>query len=177
MKTIYFVRHGECESNVKRLIAGSSDDSPLTPTGYEQAGIAAAALKDKQIDFIVSSPLARAWETALRISDLTGYQGEIRQEPLLLERNFGAATGMLASKGFAAIDSGQITDLESLEELAERQKRVLDFFGTLNAKYILAVGHSGAEQMLQTIYQDRAYDTFLETEHLKNGHVREYQIN
>lgn len=177
MKTIYFVRHGECESNVKRLIAGSSDDSPLTAKGYEQAEQAALELKDKQIDVIVSSPLVRARETAQRISDIIGYIGEIKQEPLLLERNFGAATGMLASEGFKAIDSGEITDLESLEDLAERQRRVLDFFGMLGAKYVLIVGHSGAEQMLQTIYQDQPYNTFLDTEHLKNGHVREYQIS
>lgn len=28
MKTVYFVRHGECESNLKRLIAGSGDGLP-----------------------------------------------------------------------------------------------------------------------------------------------------
>lgn len=177
MKTIYFVRHGECESNVKRLIAGSSDDSPLTPKGYEQAQDAATELQGKQIDLIVSSPLIRALETARRISDLIGYEGEFRKEPLLSERDFGVATGMPTAEGFKAIDSGEITDLETLEELADRQKLVLEFFRTLNAKYILAVGHSGAEQMLQTIYQGRPYDSFLETEHLKNGHFREYQLD
>lgn len=177
VKTIYFVRHGECEANAKRLIAGSGDNSPLTPQGYEQAEVVADILKGKQIDFIITSPLARAQETAKRISDIIGYEGEIRKEPLLLERDFGAATGLPAEQGFKAIDSGEITDLETLPELEERMRHVLDLFGALTGKYILAVGHSGAEQMLQTIYQGRTHQTFLETEHLKNGHVREYEVN
>ena len=174
MKTIYFVRHGECQANVERRIAGSRNDSPLTAKGLEQADATGELLADKQVDLVITSNLARARDTALRIATKIGYEGEIRTEPLLAERDFGSISNELADIGFPLLDAGKVPDAETFEQLAERMQQVIDLLKTLPARYILVVGHSGTELMIRTLYEGRPYTTFLETEPLHNGEVREY---
>lgn len=176
MKVIYFVRHGECEANAEGRIAGSRNDSPLTEEGLKQADATAESLRGKQIDLIITSPLKRARVTAERIAHKIGYEDKIIVEPLLAERDFGSATGHSTSTGFAAVDAGEIDDLETLDELADRMSRVLKLFESLPGRYILVVGHSGAERMMHTIYDGKSYKTFLDTEVLHYCEVREYKL-
>jgi len=66
---IYFVRHGESESNVNQKMGGMwafevDVDSPLTEVGREQARETAEKLKGKKIDVVVTSGLVRAKDTA-----------------------------------------------------------------------------------------------------------------
>lgn len=179
MKTIYFVRHGECLANAQGRIAGASNDSPLTELGLKQADETAKTLQGTgvEVDSIISSPLSRAKDTALRIADRIGYDGEIRVEQILEERNFGSASGELKEIGFTKVDTGEIEDIESLEDFADRQRQVLELFKIIPGKYIIVVGHSGAEQMLRTIYEGRPHGTFLKTESLHNGMFREYEVD
>ncbi len=67
MTTIYFVRHGQSEANVKRVFAGSWD-APLTPLGREQAACTAEFLANKPITAVYASDLARAADTGAAIS-------------------------------------------------------------------------------------------------------------
>ncbi len=62
---IYFIRHGQTETNKAHRLQGHSD-IPLNDVGREQAGIAAAWFRTQGItfDLIYSSPLVRAVETA-----------------------------------------------------------------------------------------------------------------
>lgn len=64
---IIFVRHGEAEGNLERIFHGQTDSS-LTEKGHEQAKKAAQRLKYEKIDVIYSSPLKRAYDTALYIA-------------------------------------------------------------------------------------------------------------
>lgn len=176
MKVIYFVRHGECEANAEGRIAGSRNDSPLTDEGLKQADATAESLRGKQIYLIITSPLKRARVTAERIAAKIGYKDEIQVETLLAERDFGSATGQPTSTGFAAVDAGEIDDLETLEQLADRMRRVLKLLESLSSKHILVVGHSGAERMMRTIYSGKSYNTFLDTEVLHYCEVREYKL-
>jgi broad specificity phosphatase PhoE len=68
MKKIYFVRHGESEANVKKIVAGSETDAAITEKGRVQAEKAGQELLDKKIELIVSSPLTRTKETATIIA-------------------------------------------------------------------------------------------------------------
>ena len=63
MNTIYVVRHGETEWNVKGLIQGQMD-SPLTENGIKQAEQLSTELKDISFDEVFSSDLLRAKRTA-----------------------------------------------------------------------------------------------------------------
>lgn len=71
MTTIYFVRHGQSEANVKRVFAGSWD-APLTALGKEQAACTAAYLADKPISVVYASDLRRAADTGAAVSAVKG---------------------------------------------------------------------------------------------------------
>lgn len=69
-KTIYFVRHGESESNASSTVHGP--DALLTARGREQASYIAERATKLPFKAIVSSELPRARETADIISARTG---------------------------------------------------------------------------------------------------------
>ena len=72
MKTIYLIRHA--------LSAGQEPDAPLTPQGRAQAERLAGRLDGLGIEAVISSPYARAEETALPFCRAAGLQLE-RQTP------------------------------------------------------------------------------------------------
>lgn len=88
--TIYIVRHGESEWNVKGLIQGQSD-SLLTIEGEKQALLLSKELKNIMFDAIYSSDLVRAKRTA----DILAIKRNlsIQTSKALLERNFGQLEG------------------------------------------------------------------------------------
>ncbi|KIY47400.1 phosphoglycerate mutase-like protein [Fistulina hepatica ATCC 64428] len=93
MLTITFIRHGQSEDNLKAIWAGWKD-TPLSELGREQAEALShsTALHNPPITAIYSSPLLRAYQTALavqsKISDIP-----ITQDPNLREHYFGIAEG------------------------------------------------------------------------------------
>ena len=60
----YLVRHGESLGNMVRRFLGHTD-LDLSPLGYTQADLCAEALSDVHFDYIYSSDLIRAYNTAL----------------------------------------------------------------------------------------------------------------
>ena len=66
-RNLYFIRHGESESNVlTELAAGPNYDSPLTKLGERQAKALGERFKEEEIrfDFVFTSQLVRATKTA-----------------------------------------------------------------------------------------------------------------
>src|SRR3990167_5845669 len=63
---LYLIRHGESEANKKRV--HNTPAVKLTKEGLDQARAIAKRLKNFDIDFIYSSPLIRARQTAEAIS-------------------------------------------------------------------------------------------------------------
>ena len=63
MQTILLIRHGETDWNLSGQIMGDQP-IPLNATGQRQARQLAAALKDRAIRAIVTSPVLRALQTA-----------------------------------------------------------------------------------------------------------------
>lgn len=78
---IYFVRHGETESNFKGY--HQTKDSSLTERGHEQAKFLAKRFLEVPIDRILCSPYIRAVETARYITD--GLHKEIEFVDELIE--------------------------------------------------------------------------------------------
>ena len=66
-KPFYFLRHGQTEWNRLNLMQGQTD-TPLNPTGLDQAESAARFLSKRKITPIITSPLRRARQTAELIS-------------------------------------------------------------------------------------------------------------
>lgn len=68
MKTIIMVRHGQSETNVRKVFTGQLN-APLTEAGREQARRMAQYLDKYRVDKIYVSSLERAVETAQAIAD------------------------------------------------------------------------------------------------------------
>ncbi len=83
-----FLRHGQSTANAEERLQGQTD-FPLTETGRQQARQLAEKWKESGLAFnyILSSPLRRATETAQIMADVLGGQVEI--DPIWNERSFG----------------------------------------------------------------------------------------
>ena len=92
---LYIIRHGETEWNVKRRFQGRSD-IPLNEEGRRLAHVTSAALEDVPFTKIYTSPLKRAYETAMII------KGErdipVVLEPRIIEISFGEYEGLCCGK-------------------------------------------------------------------------------
>lgn len=88
--TIYLVRHGETEWNVKHIIQGQSN-SNLTENGKSQAQETAKEFENIKFDAIFSSDSFRAQNTAEIIK--LDRELLIQTSELLRERNFGSFEG------------------------------------------------------------------------------------
>ncbi|MEK7165592.1 MAG: histidine phosphatase family protein, partial [Patescibacteria group bacterium] len=90
LTTLYIVRHGQTEFNVKGLMQGHND-SPLTNLGEIQACALAEEFKDIHFDEVYSSDLLRAKRTAEIITlerNIT-----IKTTQALRERSYGSYEG------------------------------------------------------------------------------------
>lgn len=94
MTEFVLVRHGETDWNNAGRLHGSID-IPLNETGISQALAVADLLGGDKWDVVVSSPLQRAFETAVQIMDRLGFEtNDIIIDPRLRERFFGDAEGI-----------------------------------------------------------------------------------
>lgn len=145
MKDIHLIltRHGETLENRQHLMQGHIPGT-LSPLGWQQAEQLAAFLQDRAIDVIVSSDLARSYNTASVVGRARGM--EVLSTPLLREIDWGTHTG-------GRLDRLDWSDLpagcETLEQLFCRAGR---FVGYLEEKYagqqILAVGHGAIDRAI-----------------------------
>lgn len=92
MTTFIFVRHGQSESNLAKVFTGQGHVN-LTQLGQEQARKTAEYLKDRKIDVIYSSDLARAMQTAEPTARMHGL--EILPNPAFREIFAGEWEGKL----------------------------------------------------------------------------------
>ena len=88
---IILIRHGESEGNRQKRWQGHWD-SPLSERGRLQAQALAARLARLPFDFLYSSDLSRARETAEIVAAATGHA--LIVEPRLRERNIGIFQGL-----------------------------------------------------------------------------------
>lgn len=90
-KRLLLVRHGESIWNAEGRWQGAADP-PLSEAGRDQATELAGYIKDHGIDYVVSSDLGRAVETASIVADLLGLEGPLI-EARLRERDVGDISG------------------------------------------------------------------------------------
>lgn len=134
------LRHGQTDWNIDFRLQGVTD-IPLNSTGIAQARAAAKAVPQGYWNFVASSPLTRAVDTAQIIAEQISIP-ELVIEPLLLERSFGDAEGMTHAEWKAKYPDGLPPGGESLEVLRMRAIQLLEH---LLAQYrgtkVLAVSH------------------------------------
>lgn len=159
---LYFVRHGETVWNVENKICGATD-SPLTKKGHQQAIETAEKIKDMGIraDMILYSPLSRARDTAVHISEICGIP--MREEQRLFEQNFGKYEStprngpefQEAKKQFLnRYDGG-----ESMFQMAQRIYNLLDELKNDGGDYIL-VAHNGIARVVQSYFYEMTNDEY-----------------
>ena len=87
----YFLRHGQINSNLNKVYSGRSDE-PLNKHGLEQAHQAAELVSLQSIDRIISSPLARAGQTATVVAAANNLK--VSFDPAFNEMIFGPWEGL-----------------------------------------------------------------------------------
>lgn len=151
---ILFVRHGETDWNVKRIIQGWTGTS-LNALGRKQAGLMAARVKRMGLSFdrVLSSDLGRAHQTAQILG--AKLKLAVHKEPLLRERRFGEWEGKRIEQileGFklgpkARKDPFLAFDPKGGESMAVFAKRMQKFLDKAIKLYpgqtLAAVSHGG----------------------------------
>ena len=133
MTDILLIRHGETLWNQQGRMQGQND-SPLTPTGLEQARKLARRLKHVAFTALYSSDLGRAHQTARCIADETGH--EVIADPGLRERHFGIFEGLTNA------------------EIQVRHPEDYAVFARRDAEYVVPGGESAAgfrKRVVQTL--------------------------
>ena len=95
--TFYIVRHGQTNWNILGKTQGHGN-SDLTQKGEEQAFELAKAIKEYPIDYIYSSDLGRAVQTAEIVGDQIGVK--VNQTKSLREMGFGDWEGLLIDEKY-----------------------------------------------------------------------------
>jgi Fructose-2,6-bisphosphatase len=87
MTIIIFIRHGQSTSNVSKILSHDINTYPLTEEGVTQAKDAGKELMKLKVEKIYTSPVLRAYQTALIIGETLGIFPIVDQR--LRERSLG----------------------------------------------------------------------------------------
>ena len=136
MMELILSRHGETLENQQHILQGQLPGT-LSPLGIAQAERLAEMLQEETIDNIVSSDLARSYNTAVAVARKHGLTPH--QTPLLREMDWGIYTGK-------RLDDVDWTNLPpSVESLDALFQRAIDFIAYLKKNFsgqrVVAIGH------------------------------------
>lgn len=185
MKTIIMVRHGESETNVRKVFTGQLD-APLTDAGRQQAKLMAQYLDRYKVDKIYASSLERAVETARAIALRQNCPVEKRDE--LMEINSGLWQGLtfteIAEKypqnyALWKENIGSATPEEG-ETCAQLYQRVIAFLNMLLAgaeETVCLVCHATPIRMMESFILAGSVDGAQEIPWVPNASVTVYQFD
>jgi probable phosphoglycerate mutase len=149
---VLLARHGETAWNVEGRIQGRLDVA-LSPRGVEQAAATAARLAREGVRVVVSSPLARARDTAEAIASAAGlsvvFDDDLREQDLGLWQGLtfpeAAVRDPEVSRRFAARDpDARPPDGETRREMGERAVAALERHAAAGvAGPVVLVAHGG----------------------------------
>lgn len=177
MGCVYFVRHGQTVWNVENKICGATDIA-LTEFGHQQAVETGKKIISEGItaDEILYSPLIRARDTAMHISEITGIPA--REEIRLKEQNFGKYESTPRDgEEFKQAKSQFVTRYEggeSMLHLAQRIYNLLDEIKASDKTYIL-VAHNGIARVVQSYFHEMSNEEYAEFG-VKNCEIVKYEF-
>ena len=178
----FFLRHGEAEHNVKGVCAPSRDDekhpSHLTAKGKENIKKIAEIIAKKKIDIIISSPLARARETAKIVQAATKVKIIYNKE--LIDINPGVFVWKPESQYITYLKNNlQRFDVPPPEgeSFNDAKRRMVKVFSEVNEKFknkrILIVGHGHPLWLLKGALEGMSNEEILKAEYPENGKLYE----
>ena len=175
---LYFVRHGQTNHNLNKLLAGRCDID-LNETGIKQAKETSKKAKDLKIDLILCSPLKRAKQTCLIINKEHNAPIVIKEE--LLERDFG----IYESKDYSCIEGDKAWnyyldayagEMETIKEVFERVYKLLD---EIEEKYsnknIIIVAHNDIGRAIHCYFNKIPNDGDVRCFGVQNSQILEYE--
>lgn len=125
-KYIYFIRHGECLSNIDPHFSGSEDS--LSDKGLEQAISVAKKFKHISVENIYHSGILRAKKTAEEIEKVTGVNPKVKEFFKERRGNFSPDT--------------VFEHVEDFENLKVRLIETKNFLEGLSSKHTVIVSHA-----------------------------------
>lgn len=174
---IYFVRHGQTDANMNKIIAGQQD-VPLNARGVEQAKETALNLQDIKFDACYCSPLKRAKQTCEAI--LKYHKGLV---PVYDDRLKARYYGQVENQPESAItfnrwkvgdDDAQTKALE-LETIMDLYQRVAACFDEIRDKYpeqnVLVIAHSCIGRIAAAYFNGMPTDYDFSTLKIPNAKV------
>lgn len=179
MKKLFYVRHGETILNAAGVFSGQLN-TPLNDDGKLQAELSGRKLRDTvgRVDYIVTSTLDRAYDTAIIIAREISYDiAAIEKNPLFTERTFGVYDGTSRSDFFAQHeykDFDLAEGAESIEHLQSRAQKAYDYLQTIDADTVLVVGHAAFGRAFRRVVQNRPYiDEYTDNMRIHNAEILE----
>ena len=145
MSVIIFVRHGLSTANVNQILSHDTNRYPLTEEGISQAKEVGNALLKLRVEKIYTSPVLRAYQTALTIGEILGLS------PIVDERLRERYLGELNNSVFDPNDHWklkllrkqiEVKGLESWENMMKRMKSFVESVVNSRENIIVAVSHS-----------------------------------
>lgn len=169
---IIFLRHGQAENNIKRILAGRTDGVPLTKTGIKQAERIAEYLKPLDISAIYSSPIERASHTAKIVAENNSMDYEL--DDRITEIDMGKFTLMNYDDMFAKYgnvflkfyENNPIIAEHKVETFSHVRKRILDIVDYVIKKHgnqnVVLVTHMDPIKSILSVVMDLKPKTLFE---------------
>ena len=176
---IYIIRHGQTDWNAEGKNQGHTDIE-INETGKKQALEIKEKLSGINFDYVFSSPLKRAYETA---SIITSH--EIIKDNRLIERCNGIFEGKTKSEIDKIIKKEKIDinnpkeDRFGIESIYNIEKRIKSFFDEINDKYkgknILIVSHKGVIINIRYLLEGNPENNDISKYFLENCDILKYK--
>ena len=171
---IYIVRHGQTEYNVVGRYGGRID-VPLNENGINQAYELRDILKNIKFDYVFSSPLKRALETAEIICN-----NDIIKDDRLIERNNGDLEGKLKTEIDEFPDFNDPNETRyNIENIVDFRNRIYDFFNEIKNQYrgkdVLVVTHAGVGIYARCFFEGEPQDNNYMNYKMVNCDVLKYK--
>ncbi|RKL66151.1 histidine phosphatase family protein [Salipaludibacillus neizhouensis] len=149
MITVYFIRHGQSEANLKGIIQGHAE-FPLSSLGEKQIKLAGKALSNVNIDHFITSDLGRAVKTCEAIAK--HHSKKVESSQMVREIGLGPLQGKTRDQMYEEFPNLQpnmlltsgIKGTETLDEISNRCEKVVEKLLDNHAgKTVAIVSHGG----------------------------------
>lgn len=150
---VYLVRHGRTVLNSNGLLRGHLDP-PLDVVGLEEAEALGNEIAGFRPELVLTSPLARAMETAQAIAHHCGVTPRVEAE--LIDRDYGRYAGSSSEEVVAKWGSlDGAPGVESSRSVVSRARAVLDGVGGKEKRVVLVAHEAVNTGLLSSLDPDR----------------------
>ncbi len=163
---LLIIRHGNTLENAANIAQGQTDGT-LSEQGLRDNEALALQLKEQQFTCIYSSPLARAWQTAVVIHQYHPTVPLILEDRLM-ERHLGILQGNPYPVPYAEADV-----YEGMETAESMANRLTDFLTMIRDKHpgetVVLVSHGYLLKVLLSLLHGWPVDNFHEVQLMGNS--------